>query len=67
MEDKKLTVTVNEAASILGISRGLAYEMVRSGKLPALRLGKRLLVPKGSLLRLLDEPGKCIEQSTIQT
>jgi excisionase family DNA binding protein len=54
----RLTMTVNEAAQALGISRTLAYEMVRSGELPSLRLGRRVVVPVRTLERMLglDEP-----------
>ncbi len=56
---RRLTYTVEEAASLLGISRGLAYEMVRQGDLPALRLGqRRLLVPVASLEEWLSSSGK---------
>jgi len=51
--DDRLTLSVPEAARLLGIGRGLAYELVRQGKLPALRLGRRLLVPRVALMRLL--------------
>jgi excisionase family DNA binding protein len=44
-----LTVSVEEAARILGISRGAAYTHARDGSLPTIRLGKRLLVPKAAL------------------
>ena len=51
----RLTYTVEEAAKALGISRGLAYEMVREGRLPALRLGqRRLIIPRVALEGLLD-------------
>jgi len=51
----RLTYTVEEAAKALGISRGLAYEMVREGRLPALRLGqRRLIIPRAALEGLLD-------------
>jgi excisionase family DNA binding protein len=48
-----LTVTVEDAARILGISRGAAYTHARDGSLPTIRLGKRLLVPKAALDKLL--------------
>jgi excisionase family DNA binding protein len=54
---ERLTLTVEEAAQLLGISRGLAYEMARSGKLPVVRFGRRLIVSKGALERMLDQPG----------
>lgn len=48
-----LTVTVENAARMLGISRGAAYTHARDGSLPTIRLGKRLLVPKAALEKLL--------------
>lgn len=53
------TMTVAEAARVLGIGRQTAYDLVRRGELPALRLGKRrLVVPKVALERLLATAGK---------
>ncbi len=49
-----LVLTVEEAAGMLRISRGLAYEMVRLGRLPSIRLGRRLLVPRPALERMLE-------------
>jgi excisionase family DNA binding protein len=49
----RLALTVTEAASILGISRALAYELVARGELPSIRLGRRLVVPKVALLEML--------------
>ena len=54
IENTKLTLKVEEAANLLGISRGLAYEMVRLGKIPSIRFGHRLLIPRRALNRLLD-------------
>jgi len=48
-----LTVTVPEAAALLGISRALAYELVGRGELPAIRLGHRIVVPTQRLLDLV--------------
>jgi excisionase family DNA binding protein len=55
MNEKKLTITVEEAARLLGISRGLAYEMVRVGRIPSIRFGKRLVVPKAALEKMINE------------
>jgi excisionase family DNA binding protein len=49
----RLALTVTEAASILGISRALAYELVARGELPSIRLGRRLVVPTVALLEML--------------
>ena len=56
MEADRLTLTVEEAAGLLGISRTLAYELVTRGELPSLRLGRRLVVPRRALEALLDAP-----------
>ncbi len=53
MTENRLVLTVEEAAGMLRISRGLAYEMVRTGRLPSIRLGRRLLVPRPALERML--------------
>jgi excisionase family DNA binding protein len=42
---RRATMTVDETAVFLGISRGAAYAGVRSGEIPALRIGNRWLVP----------------------
>lgn len=56
MDDERLTMTVPEAAAALKIGRGLAYEAVRRGEIPAIRVGRRLLVPRRALEKLLEEP-----------
>jgi excisionase family DNA binding protein len=52
---KALTVTTPKAARLLGISRNLAYEAVRRGEIPTIRIGRRILVPIVALERLLSE------------
>ena len=46
-------VTVGEAAAILRISRGAAYEAVKRSEIPTIRIGRRLLVPTAALERML--------------
>lgn len=53
MEDRK-TVTVEEGARILGLSRGAAYDAVKRGEIPSLRIGRRILIPKAALERMLS-------------
>jgi hypothetical protein len=45
--------TIEQAGKIVGVSRAQAYVLARSGQLPTLRLGHRLVVPKVQLDRLL--------------
>jgi excisionase family DNA binding protein len=49
----RLTLTVEEAAATLGISRAFAYEAVRRGDIPSIRIGRRVLVPQAALARML--------------
>lgn len=51
----RLTLTVGEAAQVLGVSRSLAYELVARGELPSLRLGRRVVVPRQALQVLLAQ------------
>ena len=49
-------VRVDHAGNV-GIGRQTAYDLARQGKLPVLRLGRKLLVPKIALERMLSEAG----------
>ena len=49
-----LTMKVEEAANLLGTSRSAVYEMIRRGDLFALRLGRRLIVPRRAIVELLE-------------
>jgi excisionase family DNA binding protein len=49
----RATITVEEAGAVLGVGRSTAYEAVRAGELPSLKLGRRVLIPVPKLLALL--------------
>lgn len=49
----RTTLTVEEAARVLGIGRSTAYEAVRCGQIPAMRLGRRAIVPAAWLAQQL--------------
>jgi excisionase family DNA binding protein len=49
----RLTVTVPEAARLLGVSRMSAYSAVRTGEIPSIRIGRRVLIARAALERLL--------------
>lgn len=55
MNDNRLTMTVEQAAAALGVSRGTAYAAVRAGQLPTVRIGRRVLVPTEGLRSFLRE------------
>jgi excisionase family DNA binding protein len=46
-------ISIEEAAQVLRISRGSAYEAARVGQIPAVRIGRRLVVPVRALRVLL--------------
>lgn len=48
-----VTMTVTETANVLGISRSSAYECVRLGAIPSIRLGRRIVVPRRAVEELL--------------
>jgi excisionase family DNA binding protein len=50
---KHRVVTLAEAAKILRISRGSAYEAAKRKEIPTIRIGRRLLVPAAALERML--------------
>lgn len=50
---KKITGTVDEVAVILDVSRNSAYEGVKTGEIPSMRVGKRIIVLWQPLLRKL--------------
>ena len=53
-EGDLLTMTVEEAAEQLGISRALGYEAVRRREIPSIKIGRRILIPKAALKRMLE-------------
>jgi excisionase family DNA binding protein len=50
---ERLVFTIDEAAYLLNISRRLACELVDRGDLPAIRLGRRIVIPPVVLEELL--------------
>lgn len=52
----RATLSIDETAAVLGISRGVAYASARSGDgFPVKRIGRRLLVSVPALLAWLAE------------
>ena len=56
--NERLTYNVTEAAKCLGLSRNACYAACERGELPCLRIGKRILIPKARLDRLLSDNGE---------
>ena len=55
-ELQQMAVRPEEAFKMLGISRNYGYQLLKEGKIPAIRLGgRRYLVPVSGLEKLLAE------------
>jgi excisionase family DNA binding protein len=54
VREGRLTCTVEEAAVLLGISRGQAYHCVRTGELRSVQLGRRIVIPRIAIDELLS-------------
>lgn len=50
----RLTYTVDEVAYLLNLSRGIAYQYVRDGVIPAERVGRRWLISRKRLHAWID-------------
>jgi excisionase family DNA binding protein len=53
----QLSLTVDETRRKLGLSRGLIYQAIHEGQIPSIRIGKRILIPRAALEKLLANPG----------
>ena len=51
---KAKTYTIEQAAKLLGLSRNSCYDAGNRGEIPAVRVGKRLLVPIAAFDRFLE-------------
>lgn len=51
---ERLTLTVEEVAELLGISRATAYTLAKQGRLPALRISeRRIVIPRQAIMDYL--------------
>ena len=56
MDVEPKVYSVPEIIKILRISRNSAYEAVRAGKIFGVRIGRRWLIPKAGIDKLLSGP-----------
>ena len=50
----KLAYSIVEAAHAISVGRSKIYELINSGAIETRRIGKRVVIPVGSLLQLLE-------------
>ena len=54
-----IVFSISEVADLLGISLNHAYTMAKTGQIPSVKLGRRIVVPVDSLNRKINvEEGK---------
>ena len=54
-DNMPLTIRVEDLMPILGIGRNTAYELVRSGQIFSIKVGRQLRIPKQSLISFITE------------
>jgi excisionase family DNA binding protein len=54
VKDTPLLLKVNEAAKLLQLGRDRIYELVASGRLPALHFGRTIRIPRDALARFIE-------------
>jgi excisionase family DNA binding protein len=52
---ERKTYTIAESALLLGVGKNQCYDAARAGQIPTVRIGKRILVPKAALDRMLAD------------
>ena len=53
----RLTLTPRESVKLTRFGLNHTYELLKSGEMPAIRVGKRFFIPKSALLRWLENAG----------
>jgi len=54
---ERLTYTVLEMAKIMGLGKCAAYQAVQRGEIPSLKFGKRIVIPRAALQKMLEGNG----------
>ena len=55
MEQLPITLSANQLAQVLGISRANAYTLMHSKGFPTIQIGKRMVVPKNKLIEWMEK------------
>ena len=61
IEDLPLTLKVREAAEVLRISKSKVYELARTESFPAVRIGKRVVIPRDKLIQWMNAQAEVSE------
>jgi excisionase family DNA binding protein len=63
-QEESATISVPDAARLLGISESAAYEAAARGDIPTLRIGRRVLVVRQALIAMLTAASVAPSQSS---
>ena len=58
LNDLPMILRVEDLMPLLGIGRNTAYELVRSGRLRSIRVGRQVRIPKNALIEFLEDTEK---------
>ena len=58
LQDQPDVMSVEEAAQVLRIGRGSVYDAIARGEVPAVRIGRRILIPRARLEAFLGDDNK---------
>ena len=61
IENLPLTLNAREAAEVLRISKSKVYELAQSESFPAIRIGKRVVIPRDKLIQWMNAQADGIE------
>ena len=61
IEDLPLSLKAHEVAAVLRISKSKVYELAQSESFPAIRIGKRVVIPRGKLIDWMNAQAEGIE------
>ena len=53
LHDLPMTLRVEDLMPILGIGRNTAYQLIRSGQIRSVRIGRQIRIPREALLEFL--------------
>lgn len=49
----RLTMSVGEAAEMLGLSKNATYEAIHAGQIPHLKVGSRYIISRAALMKMI--------------
>ena len=54
LDQLPITLSANQVAQVLGISRANAYTLMHAKDFPTIQIGKRMVVPKNKLIEWME-------------